>query len=248
MKDPNLTIHVLNKRVELRQIEGGFRTSTDSVMLAAACPIKPGQRVLDLGCGVGSVGLCIMERVPNITLTGIDIQADHIEIAKKNAALNGFSHSADFEIADVRTLEMESFDHVVCNPPYLETGAHIPSPSAAKAKAMGHQEDNISLSVWISCAFRHIKGKGCLTLIHDAGQTDDILYALYGRSGGRRFGAVEIIPVRSRAGENAKRVIIRAWKHKKSPSIIHPGIFMHESDGSYTAAADAILRDMNGLF
>lgn len=240
-------IKVLGNRVSLLQVAGGFRTSMDSVMLAASCPAKNGQSVLDLGCGVGSVGLCIAERVPDLSLVGIDIQADHIEIAKKNAALNGVSGNAEFIIADVRTLEMEGFDHVVCNPPYLENGTHIPSPSEAKARAMGHIEEDLDLKDWVSCAFRHIKGQGSLTLIHSAGQTDDILYALYGRTGGRRFGAVEIIPLWPHVGQAAKRVIIRAWKHKKSPSVIHPGIVMHEADGTYTVAADAILRDCQGI-
>jgi tRNA1(Val) A37 N6-methylase TrmN6 len=242
------TIHVLNQRVALQQIAGGFRTSMDSVMLAAACPAKQGQSVLDLGCGVGSVGLCILERVADCTLSGIDIQEDHIEIAKKNAALNGVCDRAEFFTADIRTLEMETFDHVVCNPPYLEDGAHLQSPSQAKARAMGHIERDIGIADWITCAWRHIKGQGSLTLVHAAGQTDDIIHALYGASGGKRFGGVEIIPLWPRAGEPAKRVIIRCWKHRKSPAILHPGIVMHEANGAYTAAADAVLRDVAAIF
>lgn len=246
-KDKSL-IHVLDKRVALHQIEGGFRTSMDSVMLAAACPVKAGQSVLDLGCGVGSVGLCIIEREPKASLMGVDIQGDHVEMAKKNAALNGVSGQAEFICADVATLEMESFDHVVCNPPYLDGGAHIPSPSLAKAQAMGHVTDGSDLSLWITCAFRHIKGQGSLSLIHSAGETDDILHALYGRGGGRRFGAVEIIPLWPHTGQAAKRVIIRAWKHKKSQSVIHAGIVMHEADGTYTESANAILRNMEKIY
>lgn len=241
-------IHVLNQRLALRQIEGGFRTSMDSVMLASACPAREGQSILDLGCGVGSVGLCILERVANTSLIGIDIQADHVEAAWKNAALNAMDGRADFECADILTLEMESFDHVVFNPPYLEAGAHIQSPSKAKAKAMGHTHDDICIGDWIDCAFRHIKGQGSLTLIHNAGQTDDIIYALYGAQGGRRFGAVEIFPLWPHQGQAAKRVIIRAWKHKKSPVTLHAGIIMHNEDGHYTAAADKILRDVERLF
>lgn len=246
MSDKDI-IHVLDKRVALQQIAGGFRTSMDSVMLAAACPVKAGQSVLDLGCGVGSVGLCILERVQDCTLFGIDIQDDHIEIAKKNAALNGVPDRAEFFTADIRTLEIETCDHVVCNPPYLEDGAHLKSPSPARARAMGHIERDIGIGDWITCAWRHIKGQGSLTLIHDAGQTDDILYALYGTSGGKRFGGVEVIPLWPHAGESAKRVIVRAWKHRKSPAVIRPGIVMHEADGSYTEAADAVLRHCAAL-
>ena len=236
------TIHVLDKRVQLLQIPDGFRTSMDSVMLAAACPAKKGQSVLDLGCGVGSVGLCVLERVEGTSVFGADIQDDHVDFAKKNAALNGVSDRAEFFTADIRTLEMELCDHVVCNPPYLEDGAHLKSPSIAKARAMGHIEKDIGIGDWVTCAFRHIKGQGSLTMIHDAGQVDDILFALYGASGGKRFGAVEVIPLWPHAREPAKRVIVRAWKHKKSPAQIHPGIVMHQTDGAYTPEADDILR------
>lgn len=240
-------IQVLNQRVSLQQIVGGFRTSMDSVMLAAACPAKEGQSLLDLGCGVGSVGLCVLERVGNTTLLGVDIQADHIELAKKNAALNGVEGRAEFFTADIRTLEMEPCDHVVCNPPYLEDGAHLQSPSPARARAMGHIERDIGIGDWITCAWRHIKGQGSLTMIHSAGQVDDILFALYGTSGGKRFGGVEIIPLWPRAGVEAKRVIIRAWKHRKSPAILHAGLVMHEADGGYTRAAEAILRSVSSI-
>lgn len=241
-------IHVLNKRVQLRQIPEGFRTSMDSVMLAAACPVKSGQSVLDLGCGVGSVGLCILERVPDVNLTGIDIQQDHVEESWKNAALNGMESQAEFECADIRTLEMESFDHVVCNPPYFEAGAHIPSPSDSRAKAIGHLEQDLDLRDWVDCAFRHIKGQGSLTVIHTAGALDDILHSLYGSTGGKRFGAIEVFPLWPREGAAAKRVIVRAWKHKKTPATILPGLTLHTPEGQYTQAADTVLRDAQVLF
>ena len=57
------------------------------------------------------------------------------------------------------------------------------------------------------------------------------------------FGAIEIIPLWSRAGIEAKRVIIRAIKDRKTPARIHAGLVLHELDGSYTEAADAVLRD-----
>lgn len=240
----NNIIHVLNKRVALHQAPEGFRTSTDSVLLAAACPARSGEAVLDLGCGVGSAGICVLSRVEGTSLMGVDIQACHVELAEKNAAENGFTGRARFSCGDVReTLDLPlSYDHVVCNPPYKEAGAHRPSPSASKAAAMGHQDDDLTLQSWITCAWEHIKGQGSLTMIHEAGKLDEILHSLYSPKGGRRFGQVEVFPIFSKDGQAANRVIVRSWKHKKAGSVIHTGIVIHESDGSYTNEAENVLR------
>lgn len=237
-------IHVLDRRVQLYQPEGGFRTSLDSVMLAAACPAQAGQSVLDLGCGVGSAGLCVLARIGgDVRLTGIEIQQSHVTLAQKNAAQNSAQESTRFICADMRDADVDAHDHVICNPPYLKSGAHTPSPCSEKALAMGHQDDTLDLEDWVACAFDHIKGQGSFTMIHAAGQIDRIIQAL-----GRRFGRIEIIPLWPRAGVPAKRVIIRSWKHRKSESILYPGLILHQDNGDYTSEADAILRNAQALF
>ncbi len=247
MADKNL-IYVLNKKLALHQAPEGFRTSMDSIMLAAACPAKSGDSILDLGCGVGSAGLCAIYRITGTSLTGIDIQQDHIRLAEKNAQVNNTQNRTTFICDDVKTAQLNTCNHVICNPPYMDAGTHLQSPSPAKAKAMGHIEDDITLQDWLSCAHRHIKGQGSLTMVHDAGQIDNIIHALYGKRGGKRFGGVEIIPIYSRQSAPAKRVIVRAYKHKKSKATLHSGIIMHEQDGTYTKEADNILRHAAPLF
>ncbi len=229
------TIQILGQSLTLAQIKGGFYTSMDSVMLAAACPAKPQDTLLDLGCGVGGAGLAVLHRIKDTQLTGIDIQDDHIALAHENAARNGMK--AAFITADIREFSPEHcFNHVICNPPYLDGGAHIRSPSAAKATAMGH--DEATLQDWIDCAYKNLKSRGSLTMIHQAGQTDKILQAM-----GDRFGATEIIPLWPRVGTSAKRVIIRSYKNRKSPASIHAGLVLHQKNGDYTAEAEKILRD-----
>ncbi len=231
-------IHVLNHRVILLQAPGGFKTSLDSVMLAAACPAKNGDSVLDLGCGVGGAGFCVLVRVPGTTLAGVEIQADHAALAVQNIALNKMEGRAEFFTGDVRNFRHDEFNHVICNPPYMDAGTHTPSPSAAKATALYHSDENLTVKDWVDAGFRNLKNGGSFTIIHRADHTDKIIQAL-----GARFGAVEIIPLYPRTGEAAKRVIIRALKNRKSPAKIHAGIVLHEADGSYTQAADRVLRD-----
>lgn len=230
-------IHVLDHRVRLFQPANGFRTSLDSVMLAAACPAQEGETLLDLGCGVGGAGFCVLTRVPGVHLTGVDIQPDHVDLAVQNIALNNMEGRAAFITDDIRSLDVKEFDHVICNPPYLDAGTHTPSPSAPKATALYHADEDISVKDWVDAGFRNLKNGGSFTIIHRADHTDKII-----QSFGKKFGAVEVIPLWPRTGETAKRVIIRALKNRKTPAKIHAGLVLHNIDGSYTEAADKILR------
>ena len=230
----NDTIHVLNKHLALKQPRDGFKTSIDAVLLAAACPVKAGQSVLDMGAGVGTAGLCVLTRMADVSLTGIEIQECHVAMAQENAALNGLQERATFIHSDIREFSGTAHHHVICNPPYLTAGTYVEADSSAKALAMGGE---VNLSDWASAAFNHISGQGSFTIVHRADMIDQIIQAL-----GKRFGGIEIIPLWPRAGEVAKRVIIRCWKHKKSRATIHPGLVLHEGEG-YSAATEKILRD-----
>lgn len=241
MADP-VEIYVLDKTVRLLQPGQGFRTSLDSVMLAAACPVRAGQSVLDLGCGVGAVGFCILRRVPGVAITGVDVQAEYIELAERNIALNE-ADGVEFICGDIKDFHADGrFDHVVSNPPFLDAGRHTPSPDAGTARARGHEDEKIGLQDWIDAGFRNLKSGGSLTLIHRADAVDRIVQGL-----GRRFGAVEIIPLWPRSGVAAKRVIVRAVKDRKSPAVLHPGLVLHTESGDYTAEADNILRGAQPL-
>ena len=234
-------IYVLDKKVRLLQPDGGFRTSLDSVMLAAAVPAKSGDTVLDAGCGVGGASFCLLWRVPDISLTGVDWHDDYVDLARHNNELNN-AH-ADFLSADIRNYQPEkTFDLVMMNPPYFEAGKHTPSPDEARAKANGHQDEDLTLDEWIKAAHRLVKSNGSITIIYPASGTDKIIKAM-----GKKFGAVEIIPLWQRAGQEARRVIIRAIKDRQTPARILPGLTLHKEDGSYTVEADAVLRNGNKI-
>jgi tRNA1(Val) A37 N6-methylase TrmN6 len=252
-------IHVLDHKVRLLQPENGFRTSIDSVFLAAACPAGKGSRVLDMGCGVGGAGFCLLWRVQECHVTGVDIQQSHIDLARANIGLNGMEGRAEFVCADIRAYEAgKKFDHVICNPPYLEAGSYTPSSFHERAMALGHTssfkqfppspnplpagerafEEPMTLQHWINAGFENLKSGGSFTIIHRADMCDKIILAM-----GRKFGAVEIIPLYPKEREDAKRVIVRVLKDRKTPARLSAGIVLHEKDGKPTRASDNILRD-----
>ena len=77
-----------------------------------------------------------------------------------------------------------------------------------------------------------------LTMIHRASKLQEILTALEGRLGG-----VEVFPIRPRAEEPAKRVLVRARKGSKAPLRLLKGLDLHDgSAAKHTPEAEAILR------
>jgi tRNA1(Val) A37 N6-methylase TrmN6 len=240
-------IHLLDKRVNLYQPENGFRTSLDAVMLAAACPARSGQAVLDAGCGVGGAAYCLAARVPGLAITGVDVQRDNVDLAEGTRSLNP-DLDAEFSFAceDIRSYGRSRegvFDQVICNPPYMESGAHVASPQANTAAARGHVDDEMGLKDWLKTCHRLLRPNACLTLIHRADRLNDIVTEL-----DKRYGRLEIIPLWPRAGEAARRVIVRALKDRKSPPVLHAGLVLHDSEGHYTPEADKVLKSGQSLF
>ncbi|NJS39430.1 MAG: methyltransferase, partial [Rhodobacteraceae bacterium] len=113
----------LSGRLSLLQPLKGYRAATDPVLLAAACPAKAGDSVLDLGCGAGAAALCLGQRVPGLHLAGLELQADYADLARQNATRNGMAlevHEGD--LARMPAALRRDFDHVIANPPYYPPG------------------------------------------------------------------------------------------------------------------------------
>ena len=79
-------------------------------------------------------------------------------------------------------------------------------------------------------------------MINRAEALDEILALLHGR-----LGEICVWPLYSKPGQAAKRVIVRARKDSRAPLKLAPGLVIHEDDGAYTPAAEAILRGGNCL-
>lgn len=227
--------HFLDGRVAAWQPVRGYRSATDAVFLAAAVPAAAGQRVLDLGCGAGVAGLCLAARAPGVSVTGLEIQPDYADLARRN----GLRAITGDLAAPPNELRAEVFDHVMANPPYFDAAA----PGAADGGRDRAQREATPLPAWIDAGLRRLAPGGTLTLIHRAERLPEILVALQGRA-----GAVWVLPLIPRAGHPAGRAIVRARKGARGPFSLLAGLVLHEGaahDGdrdSYTPEARAILR------
>ncbi len=188
--------------------------------------------------------MCLAHRVPGVHVTGLELQSDLVELATANITDNALEGRVAILAGDLQSppacLYPSGFDRVMSNPPFQKAGTHTPPPGAGRALA--HGEGSADLPAWIAFCTRMLKPRGTLTLIHRADRLDDLIALLHGR-----FGAVTLIPLWPKAGRPAKRVIVSARRNARSPALMSPGLVLHETDGSFTPAADAILRDGKAL-
>jgi len=237
----------LGGQIQLLQSRTGLRAGLDAVMLAASVPVSEASQaaILDVGTGSGVVGLCVLARAPDCTLTGVDVQPELVALAERNAERNGFAEQARFVPGDVRSIQstMEhcrltpnSYDHVVSNPPFFDDGAVRHAPEAAKDRANVMPPGE--LDTWVRFMTHAARAGGSLTLVHRAAALPEILRSLDGR-----FGGVRVFPLYPREGVAATRVLVQAYKGTRKPMTLLRGLVLHEHDAAFTPAARAILRD-----
>ncbi len=231
--------HLLGGRVRLRQPVAGARVAIDPVFLAAAVAPGPNHQVLDIGCGVGAAMLCLAARVPHCRVVGLEMQRDLVHIAGDNVILNGMTGRVSVMTGDLLQppprLSPGSFDHVMANPPYLAQGQGSEPATAEKAAAT--IEGDADLGDWVRFALMMIRAKGSLHFIHRADRIDALLAQLAGRA-----GEITVFPLWPGQGQPATRIIVRARKQVAAPARLAPGLVLHEPDGRFTEAAEAVLR------
>jgi tRNA1(Val) A37 N6-methylase TrmN6 len=113
------------------QLKAGHRFSTDDVLTAwyGTTWAPTAARVLDLGSGIGSVGMIAAWRLPGAAFVTVEAQGDSVRLARKSAAYNGLAARYEIRHADFRLPEAlgadERFDLVLGSPPYFPSGTGV---------------------------------------------------------------------------------------------------------------------------
>ena len=254
---PDLTDDAfLGGALNVYQPARGHRSGLDAVLLAASVLAGPGETVLDLGCGVGVAGLCVMARVADIEALFLDRDDAMLALAERNIERNGFerrAHTLCFDLdgrggVAAAGVPQGSIDHAIANPPFFEQGVTRATPDAAKRSAhiagdaagLSRAE---SLARWAAFAAGALRKGGSFTLIHRADALEDILPALAGR-----FGAVAVVPIHPRPESDAIRVLVSGIKGSRAAFSIRPGIVLHPASGEgYLPQIEAVLRSSQAL-
>lgn len=219
---------LLAGRLRYRQPGEGYRTGLEPVLLAAAVPARPGERVLEAGCGAGAGLLCLLHRVPGLRARGIERDAEMAALARANLAENGLM--AAIETGDVAQVA-GAVDHAFANPPWHDpasTAAAHPARVAAKQLAAG-------LGSWIGPLAACLAPRGSLTLILPATLAGEAVALLHAAG----LGRTGLLPLWPRAGRPAKLLLLQARRGRGSR--ILAGLVLHDA-GGLTIEAEAVLR------
>jgi tRNA1(Val) A37 N6-methylase TrmN6 len=153
----------------IHQLEGGHRYSTDDVLVAwYGTAFGPrADRVLELGSGIGSVGMIAAWRLPGARFVTIEAQEESVALARRSAAFNGLLDRYEIRHGDFRDPAVigasERFDLVLGSPPYFPEGTgpmgDHPQKRACRFELRGGIED------YCSVASRHLAPAGMFACV-----------------------------------------------------------------------------------
>lgn len=176
---PEETLDLLAGTWKIFQLKRGHRFSTDDLLCAwaasASSPVLDGAassgrrpRLLDLGAGIGSVGLLTLWRHPPDTrLVMVEAQEISHRLARRTVGWNGLGDRVEARLGDLRDPEMVpeegTFDVVTCSPPYIPPGRGAVSPVPQRAGA--RIELRGSIYDYLQVAARAVRPEGVIAIV-----------------------------------------------------------------------------------
>ena len=197
------TLDAISGHFRLFQLRDGHRFSTDDILTAwygtSWCPTA--RTALDLGSGIGTVGMIVAWRLPGARLVTVEAQAESVALARKSARFNGVEERYEIRTGDFREAGVvraeERFDLVTGSPPYFPPGTGVVSEHPQKVACRFELRGTVA--DYCATAARHLAPGGFFACVFptDAAQLARV------EAGARDAGLVIVRrrPVVFRAGE-----------------------------------------------
>jgi tRNA1(Val) A37 N6-methylase TrmN6 len=166
------TLDAISGHFRLFQLRDGHRFSTDDILTAwygtTWCPSA--RTALDLGSGIGTVGMICAWRLPGAKFVTIEAQSESVALARKSARYNGIEERYEIREGDFRDEKIlraeEKFDLVTGSPPYwpLSDGVQSEHPQkvACRFEMRGSIADYCAVAAkhlapggFFACVFPH---------------------------------------------------------------------------------------------
>lgn len=224
-------IHYLIKdELEIIQDDRFFKFGTDSVLLANFVELRQGDKVIDLGTGSGVIPLLLAYKNKGVEVTGVEIQPEAAELARRNVEYNQLQDQIKIINKDLCQLDAEleagSFEAVVSNPPYLpvEGGKMKENDFVAAARHEIHAE----LEDVVAEAARLLKYGGHFFLVHRAERLTEVIEALARHN----CQAKELRLVQARSDSEADIFLLKAKKGANPGLRVKPVLVIYQDQSS----------------
>jgi tRNA1Val (adenine37-N6)-methyltransferase len=231
---------LFQEKLKFYQSRHGYRFSLDAILLAYFARVKAKEKIADLGTGNGVIPLVLAYRVPLLSILGVEVQVELADRARRNVEVNSADQRIQIVQGDIRAIDEtaapESFDAVVCNPPYRKPSSGRLSPSAEKKIA--RHEIMGTLHHFLEAGRYLLRASGRMSLVYPAVRCIDLLQAMRGAG----LEPKRLRMVYSCTDAEASLILAEGVKGGRSGAQIMPPLFVYERAKTYSAEVAAMLR------
>ena len=214
----------------IHQSEAGYRFGLEAVLLATDLPDIPREgHDVDLGAGVGAVGLMVGTRRRDVSVLALEVQSSLHGLLQKNIDDNALTARVRAVEGDVRQhqllLKPHSADLVLMNPPYYRLGQGKVSPIRERAAA--HHELHGTLRDFLVAAQYVLKPRGYLKLVIPPLRLTDLLFEI-------RKGDFQPESVRFVHAKAEREAYLMEWVLRRGPAkqlAVRPPLVLNQEDG-----------------
>lgn len=214
------------------QNRDAFCFGMDAVLLSGFTIVKEGETVLDLGTGTGIIPILLEAKTKGKHFTGLEIQADMADMARRSVALNKLEERICIEQGDIkeasRIFGAASFDVVTSNPPYMNDSHGLKNPYLPKAVA--RHEVLCTLDDVVREAARLLRPGGRFYMVHRPHRLIEIITALTSY----RLEPKRMKMVHPYVDREANMVMIEAVRGGRSMIKVEAPVIVYKEEGSYT--------------
>ncbi len=219
------------------QKKDGYRFSLDPVLLCAFAKIGVSESVVDLGTGSGVIPLLLARRSEAARITGVEIQPELADRARRSLMFNGLQDRVAIVERDLRelrgALDPQSCDVVLSNPPYrrVDTGrtAPVAERAAARHELAGGLDDFLAAAAYL------LGQGGRFYIIYLAERLAELLAAM----SRQRLEPKRLRSVHSRSGEPARMVLVEGRRNGRPGMMVEAPLYVYDGE-NYTAEVLAI--------
>ena len=209
-----------------------FCFGMDAVLLSGFAKVMPKEIALDMGTGTGIIPILLEAKTEGKHFTGLEIQEESADMARRSVALNKLADKVDIVTGDIKEASavfgLASFDVVTCNPPYMNHNHGIVNPG--EAKAIARHELLCTFEDVVREASRVLKSDGRFYLVHRPFRLVEIM---------NKLTEYKLEPKRMKlvhpfVDKEPNMVLIECMKGAKSMVKVEAPLIVYKEPGVYT--------------